>query len=95
MQVSKINFESICTSTKQGLKGLGERTIDFIKDAKPHLETANNRFDTFIKNNFENANPKEIKQIGVGIAVCLAGAKLITSCIKGIVNSIKEKVEEK
>ena len=86
MQIPKIDIKQTFNAAKEGLRSFGEQTVNVLK-------SADQQFDTFVSS--KNIDPKTVKQIGVGIAVCLAGAKLITSCIKGIVNSIKEKVEEK
>ena len=86
MQVSKINFQQAYNTTKENLRALGENTANV-------LRTANKNFDTYVSS--KNLNPKTVKQIGLGAIVGIAGITLAASCIKGIANSIKEKIEEK
>jgi len=82
MQIPKINWQNVKTSL--------QNTGDYAWKA---IQGANNRFDEFVSS--KNYDPKTVKQVGLGAAVGVAGLAIVISCIKGIVNSIKEKVEEK
>jgi hypothetical protein len=82
----KIDFKQTYHQAIQGLQTLGQQTTSVLK-------SANQQFDTFVSS--KNLDPKTVKQVGLGTAVGVAGLALVISCIKGIVNSIKEKVEEK
>ena len=86
MQIPKIDVRQTFNTVKEGLRNLGQQTTIV-------LENANQQFDTFVSS--KNLDPKTVKQVGLGAAVGVAGLALVISCIKGIVNSIKEKVEEK
>ena len=86
MQVSKINLEQTYNKAKEGVRTLGESATNI-------LRTANGKFDTFISS--KNMDPKVVKQVGVGAIVGIAGLTIVISCIKSIVDSIKEKVNEK
>lgn len=86
MQIPKIDAKQTYNNVKEGLRSLGEQTGNV-------LRTANQQFDTFASS--KNLDPKTVKQVGLGAVVGVAGLALVISCIKGIVNSIKEKIEEK
>ena len=88
MQIQNItaNIREIAKRTGQGVQNLGKKTIKY-------LGVANQSFDSFVKN--KGKDPKTIKEYGVGAAVGVIGFTLAISCIKGIVNSIKEKINEK
>ena len=87
MEVSKINFKQTFKAVHQGLQNLGQQAGGFIKKADEGA-------DRFIKDTL-NANPKTVKQVGLGAVVGVAGLALVVSCVKGIVNSIKDEIKEK
>lgn len=86
MQIPKIDAKQTFNTAKEGLRSFGEQTVNV-------LRTANQQFDTFVSS--KNIDPKMVKQVGLGAVVGIAGLTIIISCIKGIVDSIKEKIEEK
>ena len=73
-------------NAKEGLRSLGENATNVLKNA-------NQQFDTFVSS--KNLDPKTVKQVGLGAVVGVVGLAIVISCIKGIANSIKEKIEEK
>ena len=86
MQTPKVDFKQIIPNAKQGLQSTGEQVFKILGDA-------NKSFDTFVSS--KNIDPKAVKQIGMGAFTIGAGILIVASCIKGIVDSIKEKVNEK
>ena len=86
MQIPKIDIKQTYHQAIQGLQTLGQQTTNV-------LRTANQQFDTFVSS--KNLDPKMVKQVGLGAVVGVASLAIVISCVKGIVNSIKEKVNEK
>lgn len=86
MQIPKIDFRQIATSAKKYLGKTGENTCKLIKDT-------NGKFDKFVSS--KNLKPKEVKQVGLGALVFVAGAGIVISCVKNIVQNLKKEIEEK